>query len=94
VQYLITLECTGVPAEVGEEAAFDIAQEFRIHRPWHQNVLCTYEGDGILRLVAQNDFDDDGEALSDEFSDCMTACIEEAFEAQIRTVSVLQIPAT
>jgi hypothetical protein len=37
-------------------------------------VTCTFS-DGTLTLVAFNDFDPDGLALSDEFSDCLSAYI-------------------
>ena len=53
--FRIVLECdaAGLPAEIGEQAAIDIAEEFA-HRPWHTNVRCTWDKPS-LRLEAQND---------------------------------------
>ena len=72
--FKITMRAGGVDPKVGVEAARDIEDEFRLHRPWHQNVSCTF-ADQTLTLIASNDFDDDGRALSDEFSDCLCAYI-------------------
>lgn len=67
--FRVTLICEGIPPQWGAQAAKDVAEEFT-HRQWHQNVCCTWTGD-ILLLVADNDFDSDGEALVDEFSDAV-----------------------
>ena len=72
--FKITMRAGGVDPEVGVEAARDIEDEFRLHRPWHQSVSCTF-ANRTLTLTATNDFDDSGQALSDEFSDCLSACI-------------------
>ena len=40
--YRITLECHGVPAAAGDEAADDITEAFRLHYPHEQNVICTF----------------------------------------------------
>jgi hypothetical protein len=71
----VVLECEaeGLSAEIGEQAATDIAEEFT-HRPWHTNVRCTWDGHSI-RLEADNDYDDKGLALRDEFSDAIAACV-------------------
>ena len=82
----VVLECSGVPAAEGNEAAIDIEQEFREHRPHHQNVQCTFE-DGKLVLKADNDFDPEGLALMDEFSDCISAYISTLFDGDLRLVS-------
>ena len=58
-----------VPKAAGPRAAIDITEEFA-HRPWHQNVRCPWDGE-ILRLEADNDYDENGLALSDEFSDAI-----------------------
>jgi hypothetical protein len=88
--FRVTLACTGVPAEAGEEAARDIQKEFADHRRHHQNVVCTF-ANGELILVAQNDYDPDGLALMDEFSDCIAAYIAEPFDGEIRLVSATTI---
>ena len=37
-------------------------------RPWQKIADCRWDG-SMLVLVADNDYDDDGEVLADEFSD-------------------------
>ncbi|WP_294120701.1 hypothetical protein [Sphingomonas sp.] len=64
----------------------DIEKEFRDHRPHHKNVRCSFE-DGRLVLQADNDFDPDGLALMDEFSDCISAYITTLFDGDLRLVS-------
>ena len=64
----------GISPEIGAAVAQDIEDEFREHRSWHQQVRCSFS-DGILTLVATNDFDPKGLALSDEFSDCIAAYV-------------------
>jgi hypothetical protein len=72
--FRITIRAGGISLQAGPMAAKDIEQEFRENRPWHTQVSCSYT-DGTLTLIAINDFDDDGLALSDEFSDCLSAFI-------------------
>lgn len=84
--YRITLQCDGVPASAGEEAARDITEEFRSHYPHEKNVICSWDGE-TLRLVAENDHDPEGLNLSDEFSDNISAYIE-PFDGDIRLVSI------
>src|SRR5439155_1050678 len=54
------------------QAAADIAEEFT-HRRWHENVECKWNGESLI-LTAENDFDAEGRALTDEFSDAIAAC--------------------
>ena len=82
----VVLECSDIPAAEGEEAATDIEREFREHRPHHQNVWCSFRA-GKLVLEADNDFDPEGLALMDEFSDCISAYIATSFDGDIRLVS-------
>ena len=84
--YRVKLAYIGVPAHVGAAAADDIAEEFT-HRPWHQNVQCSWDGSKLL-LQADNDYDSDGAALADEFSDAIAACIAEGFNGSITVESV------
>jgi len=84
--YRVILACSGVPEQVGAAAACDIAEEFT-HRPWHQNVQCSWDGSRLL-LQADNDYDIDGSALTDEFSDAIAACIVEGFNGSITVESV------
>ncbi len=84
--YRIILSCSGVPAEAGPTGATDIAEEFT-HRPWHKNVTCVWDA-GRVVLCAENDFDSDGRAMMDEFSDAIAACIKDGFNGQIKIESV------
>jgi hypothetical protein len=88
--YRIVLACKGVPADVGAVAARDIAEEFT-HRPWHQNVHCEWDGSRLV-LQADNDFDSNGLALMDEFSDAIAASITDSFDGGIDVVSVTTLP--
>lgn len=88
--YRVTLACEAVPTSAGPTAAKDIQKEFSEHRPHHQNVVCTYTN-GELVLTAENDFDPNGLALMDEFSDCISAHITELFDGQIRVVETASL---
>jgi len=87
--YKITLVCTAVPITVTHKAASCIQEEFA-QRPHHQNVLCTLSEKSLI-LTVENDFDSTGLALSDEFSDAITACISEIFDGTIEIRSVIAI---
>ena len=84
--YRIVLQCGGVPPDVGATAAADITEDFW-QRTWHRNVLCRWDG-ARLTLTTENDFDRDGHATSDEFSDAISACIKGGFDGDISIVSV------
>ena len=86
--FKITLSCSGVPEKEGRVGAADIVEELA-HRPWHQNVQCLWQG-GRLILHAENDYDSDGRALLDEFSDAIAACIVAGVEGEIRVDSVVR----
>ena len=90
--YRIVLVCEGVPPELGPAAAIDISEEFT-HRQWHQNVRCGWDQTRLL-LYAENDWDGDGEALLDEFSDVISSCIKGTFESDIQIESIVTIPWT
>jgi hypothetical protein len=87
--YRIVLACKGVPADVGAVAARDITDEFT-HRPWHQNVRCEQDGTRLI-LQAENDYDSNGLALLDEFSDAISAFIADGFDGGIDVVSVTRL---
>jgi hypothetical protein len=70
--FKIILSAGGIDPAFGHSAATDIQDEFRDHRQSHQHVTCQYE-DGKLLLTAVNDFDVNGLAVLDEFSDCLSA---------------------
>lgn len=87
--FRVTLTCDGLPSELGPQTAAAVAEEFT-HRSWHQNVQCTWI-DSTLVLVADNDFDSDGEALADELSDAVSACTHATFAYRIRIVTVAKL---
>jgi hypothetical protein len=87
--YRITLSSNCVKADCGEAAARDITEEFT-HRPWHQNVRCEWDGSRLL-LHAENDYDSNGLALMDEFSDAIAACIDEPLDGGIELLSVEEV---
>jgi hypothetical protein len=72
--YEVKVQCVGVPPEAAQSGLDDILDEFK-HRPWHTNVRCHVDS-GVLVLTAVNDYDTDGLALLDEFSDAVVACLE------------------
>ena len=84
--YRMVLVCNGVSADVGAVAARDISEEFT-RRPWHQNVHCEWDGSRLV-LQADNDFDSNGLALLDEFSDAISASITDGFDGGMDVVSV------
>jgi hypothetical protein len=84
--FKITFACEGVPKHLGAQAAIDIAEDFK-QRPWHQNVTCTWDGSRLL-LTAENDYDENGLALQDEFSDEISACVSDGFDGSLRLISV------
>ena len=86
--YRITLACKGVRAQDGTAGALDITEGF-MHRPWHRNVRCEWDGSQLV-LRAENDFDADGRALLEEFSDEISACIKEPFDGDIEVLSITQ----
>ena len=88
-RYRIVLACEGVPDDQGPQAAVDIAEEFT-HRHWHENVECKWN-DGTLLLSAENDYDHQGLALMDEFSDAISACTTAGFGYDIRLVSAIAV---
>jgi hypothetical protein len=91
--FRVVLTCDGVPVQAGPQAAIDITGEFATHRPWHQNVTCRWDSlNKCLVLQADNDFDNNGLALMDEFSDAITAYIKDAGDGEIRVVSAIKLP--
>lgn len=88
--YRVVLACGGIPKSAGAEAATDIAKEFAEHRPWHTNVSCTWDGSRLI-LSADNDYDRDGLASMDEFSDCLAAYIAEGFDEEIQIESITEV---
>jgi hypothetical protein len=88
--YRIVLVCSGIPPHEGPSGASCITEEFT-HRPWHTNVTCMRDGARLI-LQADNEFDDNGLALSDEFSDAISACVKDVGEGRIEVRSVIVLP--
>lgn len=89
--YRVVIVCPGVPEHLGAQAAADIQEEFVAERPHHQNVRCSFDA-GELTLIAENDFDNNGLALQDEFSDCICAFLAEKPDGSnliIKSVTVI-----
>ena len=80
------------PLRLGSKRLSTIAEEFA-HRPWHTNVRCMWDRPS-LRLEAQNDYDNQGLAIRDEFSDALSACVA-IYErvGEIRIVSISEFSA-
>jgi hypothetical protein len=84
--YRIVLACKGVPAHVGAVAARAVSEEFA-RRPRHENVTGEWDGSQLI-LQADNNFDSNGLALVDEFSDAVSACIKDGFDGDIEVLSI------
>ena len=72
--YRITVSCGGIDEEQSLAACREVVDEFS-YRPWHQNGASNWIN-SRLYLVTDNDYDSDGLALLDEFSDAVCACID------------------
>lgn len=71
--FRVRVICKGLTQDEGASVPADILEEFT-HRPWHTNVRSEWDGE-VLWLEAENDYDADGMALLDEFSDAVVACV-------------------
>jgi hypothetical protein len=69
--FRVTVSCEGIAPADWPDALTDVSEEFK-SRPWHKVVHCRWNGSTLV-LVADNNYDDDGEALTDEFSDAIAA---------------------
>ena len=87
--FRISVSCEGIESAAWPDALSDITDEFA-SRPWHAIVDCRWDGAALL-LVADNDYDGDGEALADEFSDTIAACAPGTPGYRVRVLSVLVI---
>lgn len=87
--YRVVLQCHGVPSGLGERGAKEIAANFA-RRSWQRNAVCSWDG-ATLTLSVENDFDRQGRATMDEFSDEISACIPGSFDGDLRVVSVIEI---
>ena len=88
-KFRVVLACDGVPAHLGQQGAADITEEFS-HRESNENTRCDWDGSSLI-LQAENDYDEDGKALIDEFSDAIAACISEPFDSDITVRSITRL---
>ena len=84
--YHAILTCSGLTDIEGRSAPKEIEDEFQ-HRPWHQNVVARWDGT-LLWLEADNDYDEDGRALLDEFWDAVIACVKVSGTIEFKIESV------
>ena len=87
--FRVTLICTGLTESEGSAAVSDILEEFS-HRPWQTDLACEWK-EGKLRFSATNDFDKDGMAMLDEYSDAIHACINYAGTIHLEVESVRDV---
>ena len=85
----IVVSCSGLSETTRHGAVADVAEEF-VERPWQTDVHCWW-ADGLLMLRARNDYDANGQALADEFSDAVCACTPIEGEIGIHIVSVREV---
>ena len=88
--YHATLTCAGLTDAEAANVPADVEEEFR-QRPGHQNVSCRWDG-CLLWLEADNDYDEDGKALLDEFWDVVIACVRASGTIRFEIVSVRPVP--
>lgn len=93
--YRVIIVCPGIADPFGVKAAADIETHFASDRRHYQNVRCSF-ATGDLSLTAESDFDKDGLALQDEFSDCISAFLpnsafspDDGGELYIKSVEIL-----
>ena len=87
--FIIKLICRGIPKELGPKVATNITEEFR-YCSWHANAICRWREDA-LQLEATSEFDSEGRALAEEFSEAISACVAEPFDGAILVEEVVQI---
>jgi hypothetical protein len=87
--FRVTLICEDVPLSEGAQAAIDITENFVLHRPHHTSALCTWTGSALV-LVVENDFDDNGLATQDEFSDEISGAVASGFDGDLKVLSVTE----
>ncbi len=87
--FTIKLVCRGIPKELGPRVATNITEEFRFCS-CYENAICRWREDA-LQLEATSDFDCDGRALAEEFSEAISACVAEPFDGAILVEQIVQV---
>ena len=85
--FRVSVACEGIPPNAWPDALVDVGSEFA-KRTWHHIVHCGWEG-GALILVVDNDYDKDGAAVADEFSDTVAAYAPGTSAYRVRVLSVV-----
>jgi hypothetical protein len=52
--------------------------------------MCAWDGSQLI-LQADNDFDSNGLALVDEFSDAISACVKDGFDGDVNIFSIREL---
>jgi hypothetical protein len=84
--FRVTVRCEGILPADWPSAVADIAEEF-VSRPWQKVIETRWDGDALV-LVAESDYDHDGEALAAEFSDSVAACAPGTPGYRVRILSI------
>jgi hypothetical protein len=84
--FRVTVKCEGILPTGWPNAVADVAEEF-VSRPWQKVIDTLWDGDALV-LVADSDYDHDGEALADEFSDTIAAYAPGTPGYRVRILSV------
>jgi hypothetical protein len=87
----LTVRCSDIPVDELADAARAVETDFRKYRPWHQNVRCQIDGTFLI-LRAQNDFDEDGEALCDDVRTSLKECVSTFGSIQVVAIEPLPDP--
>ena len=90
--YRTKLRCLGLTDAEGQQAAPDIVEGFR-ERPWHSNVVCSWDGESLW-LEAESDFDAEGKALLDEFWDEVAANLNCEGPIRFEIVKTEEVPSS
>ena len=85
--FRVSVACEGIPPHGWPDALADVEGEFS-KRTWHHIVHCGWEGSALI-LVVENNYDNDGAAVADEFSDTVAAYAPRTSEYQVRVLSVV-----
>jgi hypothetical protein len=85
--FRVSVACEGIPPHGWSSAFADVKSEFS-KRWWHHFVHCSWEGDALI-LVVDNEYDNNGAAVADEFSDTVAAYAPGTPGYRVRVLSVL-----
>ena len=87
--FRVSVVCESIEPESWPDAPSDVAEEFAA-RDWQKIIDCRWDGSTLV-LVAENDYDHNGEALADEFSDTVAAYAPGASGYGIRVLAAATV---